>query len=449
GGKRVTGVRRQRTTRFAAAGLGAGLIALAVASAESQPALPDPLLPSAAEAVGSAPASDIIPEDTRPAVTDAMRTRLASVVSELTGEAVKRGIPRELAAHALGRLEPDAEIFSLLESQPEHVATPWGYMNRLVSEKRIASGREKLIEHGDVLTAIEQKFGVDRHVVLAIWGVESSYGASTGTRSVVRSLATLAAGDPRRPQFWRAELLTALAILHRGDITLERMTGSWAGAMGHTQFMPSSYMAHAVDFDGDGRRDIWRSTTDALASTANYLKTAGWTAGMAWGQEVVLPAGFDMALTAPDVSRRRGEWEAMGVTPPAGQAWRDMDAAGLILPAGARGPVFLVSPNFRSILRYNNAVPYALAVGHLADRIAGGAPIAGIWPVDDPPLARASREELQRRLASLGYDVGAPDGVIGQQTRTAIRSFQKRAGLPEDGYASEGLLEALRQAATH
>jgi membrane-bound lytic murein transglycosylase B len=350
-----------------------------------------------------------------------------------------------LAAHALGKLEPDGEIFALLENQPEHVATPWGYMNRLVSEKRIAGGREKLAEHGDLLAAIEQRFGVDRHVVLAIWGVESGYGASTGSRSVVRSLATLAAGDPRRPQFWRAELLTALSILHRGDIKLDRMTGSWAGAMGHTQFMPSSYMTHAVDFDGDGRRDIWTSIPDALASTANYLKAAGWMSGTAWGQEVVLPAGFDMALTAPGIARSRAEWEALGVTPPAGQAWKGFDSASIVLPAGARGPVFLVSPSFRAILRYNNATPYALAVGHLADRLSGGAPIAGIWPIDDPPLARSSREELQRRLASLGYEVGAPDGVIGQQTKLAIRTFQTRAGLPEDGYAGENLLEAVRQ----
>ena len=382
-----------------------------------------------------------------PPVTDAMRARLAALVGALWPDAQRRGVARDLFDRALAGLEPDTEIFLLLESQPEHVAAPWDYMGRLVSETRIENGRKKLAEHTDALAAIEQRWGVDRHVVVAIWGVESSYGNNTGTRGVIRSLATLAVGDPRRPDFWRTELLTALAILQRGDITLERMTGSWAGAMGHTQFMPSSYAAHAADFDGDGRRDIWGSATDALASTANYLKAAGWVTGEAWGMEVVLPAGFDHGQAVAGTARAPTEWQALGVTTPGGRDWPRLGRSSIVLPAGARGPAFLTGVNFRAILRYNNAVPYALAVGHLADRIAGGPGLAGIWPTEDPPLSKAQREELQRRLAALGYQVGSADGVIGQQTRVAIRAWQKRQGLPEDGWAGERLLERLREGA--
>jgi lytic murein transglycosylase len=261
----------------------------------------------------------------------------------------------------------------------------------------------------------------------------------------VRSLATLAIGDPRRPQFWRAELLTALAILERGDIAPERMIGSWAGAMGHTQFMPSSFVAHAVDLDGDGRRDIWGSIPDALGSTAAYMKAAQWVTGEAWGAEVVLPAGLDLAHAAPGVTKPLADWQKLGLTVPAGSDWPRLGPSGLVLPAGAKGPAFLVGANFRAILRYNNAVPYALAVGHLADRLAGGPGLAGIWPTDDPPLSRSGREELQRRLAGLGYPVGAADGIIGDQTRTAIRAYQARRGLPADGWAGERLLERLRE----
>lgn len=432
---------RSRLPSLAQAALCVALVAWApAAGAETDQPPPHPA------AMPAAPQPTPVPPVKAPAppVTDAMRARLATFVAALWPESQKRGVARELFDRAFTGLEPDTEIFQLLENQPEHVAAPWDYMSRLVSETRIENGRRKLAEHAEALALIEQRYGVDRHVVVAIWGVESSFGSNTGSRAVIRSLATLAVGDPRRPAFWRTELLTALTILQRGDITLERMTGSWAGAMGHTQFMPSSYVAHAADFDGDGRRDIWGSPTDALASTANYLKVAGWQTGEAWGTETVLPAGFDHGQAVTGTARTASEWQALGVTTPGGREWPRLGRSSVVLPAGARGPAFLTGVNFRAILRYNNALPYALAVGHLADRIAGGPGLAGIWPTDDPPLGKAQRGELQRRLSALGYQAGAPDGVIGQQTRIAIRAWQKKQGVAEDGWAGERLLEQLR-----
>ena len=415
-------------------------VALLLASACSSVAAP------AQEMVDAAPFQPVsLNTPTRPVVADDLRAKMPAFVAALRPDAVKRGVSQELLDRVLSGLEPDPEIFDLLENQPEHVATPWGYMGRLVSDLRIHNGRKQLADHAAILAAIEDRYGVDRHVVVAVWGVESSYGASPGNRSVIRSLATLALGDSRRPQFWRSELLTALAILQRGDVSPERMTGSWAGAMGHTQFMPTSFMAHAADFDGDGRRDIWNSAPDALASTANYLKAAGWTPGDAFGVEVVLPAGFDLDLTAPGVAKSTAEWRALGLTAPSGRDWPSLGSTSLILPAGVRGPAFLVGQNFRAILKYNNATAYALAVGHLADRLAGRQAIAGAWPTDDPPLGKPERLELQRRLTALGFDAGPADGVMGSATRAAIRAWQKKQGLDADGWAGERLLGQVRK----
>ena len=412
--------------------------------------------PARAERAGSG-ASDVLaasaaaprppapPAERTPAtLPEGMHEKLAAFVAALWADAEKRGVARALFESAFAGLEPDAEIFNLLANQPEHVAAPWDYMNRLASDKRIEAGRQLLVQHADLLGRIEAKYAVDKRVVLAIWGVESNFGAGPGNRHVIRSLATLSVGDARRPEFWRAELLTALAILQRGDITLERMTGSWAGAMGHTQFMPTSYMAYAVDFDGDGRRDIWGSVADALASTANYLKVSGWQPGEPWGVEVVLPAGFDYSHTRPGISKPLSAWQALGITAPSGRTLPP-SALGfnLVLPAGARGPVFLVSQNFKAILKYNNSNAYALAVGHLGDRIGGADPVSALWPTDDPPLSRQGREELQRNLSALGHGVGPADGLLGTGTRAAVRAAQQHLGLPEDGYASERLLRQL------
>lgn len=372
---------------------------------------------------------------------------LQPFLQQVKPEALKAGVSAATFDRVIRGLEPDPQVLMLAASQPEFVKPIWEYLGTLVSDARIAAGQQRLAEHGDTLVAIEQAYGVDRHVVLAIWGVESNYGTAQGERNVIRSLATLAAGDERRPQFWRREFIAALRIVEQGDVAPERMTGSWAGAMGHTQFMPTTYHDRAVDFDKDGRRDIWDSVPDGLASTANYLKAFGWRLEDPWGFEVVLPQGFDYRLSAPGHAKPASFWRQLGVKRPGGVAVRDtVSPLQLILPAGAQGPAFLVTRNFQAILRYNPAEAYALAVGHLADRIAGADAIAAAWPVTDRPLARAEREELQKRLHQHGLDTGPADGIIGRQSRAAIRAFQRTRGLPEDGYPSLQLLDLLRQA---
>ena len=292
---------------------------------------------------------------------------------------------------------------------------------------------------------MEVKSGVDRHVIIAIWGMETSYGTFLGDMNVIRSLATLAYRGSRK-DFGRTQLLAALKILQQGDITAAKMTGSWAGAMGHTQFIPTTYRAHAVDFDGDGKRDIWNNIPDALASAANYLRVSKWRTGETWGYEVAVPRGFNYALSGTKTVKTLRQWQRLGLKRIRGQRFpRPGDRASLIVPAGARGPAFLVLNNFRSILRYNNATAYALAVGHLSDRIRGFPAFVRPWPSDDRPLARDQREELQRRLSAKGYATGGVDGVLGRQTRAAVRAYQRAVGLPVDGYPSLKLLERLRR----
>lgn len=386
-----------------------------------------------------------------PAMRDPRASDAKAFLDALRAEAEGKGVRADVFDRATKGFATDDEIAALNASQPEHVKSAGEYVALLVSETRLATGRSKLVEHGELLARIEQRYGVDRHVVLAIWGVESSFGASMGERNVIRSLSTLSMTDQRRTAFWRSELLAALSIAQRGDIAAEAMTGSWAGAMGHTQFMPTTYLAHAVDFDGDGRRDIWTTPADALASAANYLKVSGWATGQPALVEVVLPPGFDFAHAAPSFSKTGKEWLALGVKP-VGSPGRVLSVEalpglGLILPAGHAGPAFLTGANFRAILRYNRAVPYALAVSHLADRLAGGQPFATSWPASDKALSRLEREEVQSRLSALGHDVGIVDGIIGSATRSAIRAFQKTEGVPEDGHPDGGLLSRLRRTA--
>lgn len=368
---------------------------------------------------------------------------------DLVREAVGKKVGEAAIDRALAGFVPDPDIAAQNANQPEFVKSAGEYVDLVVSETRLANGRAKLAEYDGQLRAIEARYGVDRYVLTAIWGIESAYGTSMGERAVIRSLTTLALTDTRRPAFWRGELIGALAILERGDTTAERMSGSWAGAMGHTQFMPTTYNAHAVDFDGDGRRDIWGAPADALASAANYLKNSGWITGQPPLIEVTLPPGFDLGLSSPTVSKFAAQWRALDVAPAKPGTLPDgLPNLSLILPAGANGPAFLIGANFRAILRYNNTTAYALAVSHLADRLAGGTPLAKPWPADDRALSRADREELQTRLQALGYDVGnGVDGVIGTATRNAIRAFQRARTLPEDGHPSLILLNALRKAA--
>ncbi len=384
-----------------------------------------------------------------PAPTALDAVRFASFLGDLRAEALAAGLLPSTIDLAFVDLAPDPEVLDLANAQPEYVKTAGEYLGLLVSEARIENGRLKLREHEPVLAAVEKTYGVNRYIVLAIWGVESNYGVGMGNRRIMRSLATLAAYDTRRPQFWRSELLAALRILPSGDTTSDTMVGSWAGAMGHTQFMPTTYAVHAVDFDKDGRRDIWHSIPDALASTANYLKASGWMAGQPWGFEVKVPDRFDYALSAPGVSKNWSEWQKLGLSRLDTRALpTNIGPLQLLLPAGARGPAFLVGANFKAILRYNNAVSYALAVGHLADRLAGQPPLVKPWPADDKALGKGERDDLQRRLTALGFDAGTVDGVIGTSTRAAVRAFQKSRGLPEDGHPDLALLDRLRQEGT-
>jgi lytic murein transglycosylase len=326
-------------------------------------------------------------------------------------------------------------------NQTEFSRSTEDYLSIAASEERIAKGRAAQARAGAALAAIEARYGVERQVVAAVWGLESLYGERRGDIPVVSALATLAY-DGRRGAFMEGQLVAALKILQAGDTTSSRMTGSWAGAMGHTQFIPTSYLSFAVDFTGDGRRDIWgEDPTDALASTAAYLARNGWRQGQPWGLEVSRPAG----LSAPGRGAARSvtDWRAAGVTAAGGGPIPDAGAASLIAPAGPSGPAFLLFRNFSVLLTYNNAENYALGVGHLSDRLAGGGPIRGSFPPDAQGLSKADRQAIQRRLTALGFDTGGTDGVIGARTISAIEAFERSRGLPVTGVATRALLQAL------
>ncbi|TFH88684.1 lytic murein transglycosylase [Billgrantia azerbaijanica] len=358
-------------------------------------------------------------------------------------EARAQGIGEATLSRALDGLRYRPRVLELDRSQPEFVRPIWQYLDSAVSARRIATGRERLAAHRDTAREMERRYGVPAEILVAIWGVESNYGSHFGDFPTLEALATLAF-EGRRRDFARSELLAALRILEAGDIAPERMVGSWAGAMGHTQFLPSSFLAHAVDGDGDGRRDIWQSVPDVLASTANYLAEVGWRAGEPWAVEVRLPDDFDHAQAELSTRRDSGAWAAQGVRAIDGDRLPAMASASVIAPAGAEGAAFLVGPNFRAILRYNNATSYALAVSTLADRIAGRDGIVASWPRDEQPLARREVRAMQRSLNARGFDVGQPDGILGPNTRRGLRAFQRTIGETPDGFATQRLLERLQ-----
>ncbi|MBC9249268.1 murein transglycosylase [Pseudomonas alcaligenes] len=357
-------------------------------------------------------------------------------------KALRAGIQADLFDRAFAGIAPDQAVVDADRSQPEFTRPVWEYLEGATSPVRVRKGQALLAEHAATLSAIEQRYGVDRETLVAIWGMESSFGQFMGDKSVIGSLATLAY-EGRRPQFAEEQLLAALQILQSGDTSPSGLRGSWAGAMGQTQFIPTTYLTHAVDFDGDGRRDIWSSSADALASAAHYLQASGWRKGQPWGMQVALPSGFDYALADTEVRKTYAQWYALGVkgTP---QQVDPNDSAYLLLPAGHRGPAFLVFANFRAILKYNNSSSYALAVGLLGERFGGGGLVQGDWPRDERPLSRSERIALQEGLAARGFDPGAADSIIGANTRRAIRAFQQSLGWPADGYPTEKLLQQLR-----
>lgn len=359
------------------------------------------------------------------------------------------GISRSTYERGFRGARLDPSILKKARYQPEFVKPLSDYVETAVSQKRLANGKTMLRKYRALLDALERTYGVDRHILVAIWGMESSYGEVLDdpkiVKSVVQSLATLAYADRKRARFGRRQLLAALKILQRGDISPSGLTGSWAGAMGHTQFIPTTYNAYAVDFDGDGRRNIWTSPADALASAANYLKKSGWVSGKTWGYEVVLPRRFNYSLADSNTTRTVAQWRKLGIARTGGRKFpRPNDRAELLLPSGAKGPAFLLLRNHFIIKRYNNATSYALAIGHLADRLGGGGAFAQAWPRSERPLSKIEIRELQAELARAGHYKGRIDGKIGPKSRAAIRAFQVHAGLTADGYAGFTLLVRLR-----
>jgi membrane-bound lytic murein transglycosylase B len=329
-------------------------------------------------------------------------------------------------------------------NQTEFTRSLEDYLAIAASDERVTKGRAAMRTYGGVLAEIEARFGVEANVVAAVWGLESFYGERRGSIEVISALSTLAY-DGRRGEFFEGQLVAALKILQNGDTTPSRMVGSWAGAMGHTQFIPTSYLAYAVDFRGDGRRDIWdNDPTDALASTANYFNRSGWTKGQPWGVEVRLPAGFNTGQTGRGTTRSPADWAAQGVRDMNGRAVPDYGAASILIPAGAGGPAFMVFRNFTVITRYNNAESYVIGIGHLSDRLAGGPPIQASFGPDKNGMTIADRQELQRRLTAAGFDTGGADGVIGKKTEAAISAYQASRGMAVTGQPSMALLQALR-----
>ncbi|MBN2759320.1 MAG: lytic murein transglycosylase [Rhodobacteraceae bacterium] len=364
-------------------------------------------------------------------------------VDAYAGRARAAGIAPQVVDRALAGAGFLPDVIARDRRQTEFTRTLEDYLNIAASAERIAAGRAALSRHGVTLRAIEARYGVPAEVLTAIWGLESRYGTEKGDIPAVSALATLAF-DGRRGAFFESQLTAALRILERGDTSYANLRGSWAGAMGHTQFIPTTYQSYAVDFTGDGRRDIWADDpTDALASAANYLSRMGWQTGQPWGQEVFLPSGFNAGLAGRGSTR--SDWAAMGVRAASG-SWAGLPAS-LILPDGPNGPAFLVYRNFSVILRYNNSELYGLGIGHLSDRLRGLGPIQGNFQPDANGLRLGDRQELQRLLTRAGFDTQGDDGVIGPNSEAAIRAYQAARGMPVTGRPSRALLEGLRRGA--
>lgn len=364
----------------------------------------------------------------------------------LKAAAQAKGVSSATYERLTASLAPDLKVLELLDFQPEFKTPIWDYMASLVDEDRIADAQARLAQWQDVLQAVQTRFRVEPAFVVAVWGVESNFGRNFGQRPLLTSLSTLSCYG-RRQAYFRGEFFDTLKIIQSGDVAEAQLVGSWAGAFGHTQFMPSTFLRLAVDFDGDGRRDLVGSVPDALGSTANFLTKAGWREGEPWGFEIRLPAGFDASLAGRRNKQPLAFWRARGLVKVDGSPLPALEAqAGVLLPAGPNGPAFLVFRNFDAIFSYNAAESYALAIAHLADRIQGGAAFVTPWPTDDAGLSRAERKVLQTLLIARGYEIGTPDGILGDASRAAIKAEQQRLGYPVDGRARQKLLSALRAA---
>ncbi len=368
---------------------------------------------------------------------------LNSWIAGFRARAVAAGIAGRIFDVSFAGVQYDPRVIALDRNQSEFSKQIWEYLDTAVSPLRVSNGKTALARHGAALDRIEARFGVEKEVVTAIWGLESAYGAARGKSPLIESLATLAY-DGRRGAFFEEQLIAALKIVQAGDVAPRAMTGSWAGAMGHTQFMPTSYLSYAVDFTGDGRRDIWsEDPTDALASTAAYLAHFGWKKGQPWGVEVRLPTGFDLSRARRELIQTPAAWAAEGIRDMAGQPVPNHGKSSILLPAGSSGAAFMIFDNFSVIERYNKADAYVIGVGHLSDRIGGGPVIQTPWPRHYHAISAAQRREIQRHLRGKGFAVEKIDGIIGPNTINAIRAFQQSAGLSADGYPSHELLAAL------
>jgi lytic murein transglycosylase len=374
--------------------------------------------------------------------TMAAASSFSDCLAGLRGAARAKGVDAATFDKATRGLEPNPEILEFAKSQPEFKTPIWDYLASLVDEERVSDGRAMMARWDQALAAASRRYGVDPATIAAVWGVESDFGRAFGSRPIIQSLATLSCGG-RRQAYFRSEFIAALKILQRGDIDPAQFNGSWAGAFGHTQFMPSTFLRIAVDLDGDGRKDLINSVPDALGSTAAYLRKGGWAPGAEWGFEVRLPAQY----SGPSGRKRKepmAAWAARGLTRIDGSGLGG-GAAALLLPAGVNGPAFLVTHNFDAIYSYNAAESYALAIALLSDRLRGRRGLATAWPTDDPGLSRADRREVQTLLMRRGYDLdGKADGVIGTKSKQAILDFQAKAGLAQNGRASASVLGALR-----
>lgn len=408
------------------------------ASADPLPAPPGPVAQPQPEVTATAATTSAAPE---PTVTDAQR--FAAWLQAFRAQARAAGITEATLQVALADVRLRPRTLALDRAQPEFTRQVWDYLDSAASATRVANGQARLAQHRDTIEAAAARHGVPAPHLVAIWGMESNYGQNTGDVPVIDALATLAF-EGRREAWARGELIAALKILQQGDIDAAHMRGSWAGAMGQTQFMPSAFLSRALDGDGDGRRDIWRSLPDVMASTANYLARAGWVSGEACAPEVRLPEGFDVARADASLRQDAAQWAAEGVQLADGGPLPPLSDAQVLLPAGARGPAFLAGPNFRAVLRYNNATSYALGVCLLAQRVAGGGALQAPWPRDERALGRSEVQALQGALRARGFDAGAPDGLLGPATRAALRAWQRSVGLPPDGFATAAQLQRLQ-----
>jgi lytic murein transglycosylase len=414
------------------AGMALALAILAGCTTQPPQAPPSPPLPAT-----GGPSAD--------AAADAHRQQQAFErwVTDLRTSARAAGIDEATLDVAFADVRYLPRVVELDRAQPEFTRPVWSYLDSAVSPQRVALGQQKWARYRAEIDAAAARYGVAPAILLAIWGVESNYGSNFGSIPTIDALATLGF-EGRREAWARGQLLAALRILQSGDIDRPQMVGSWAGAMGQTQFMPSVFLGYAVDADGDGRRDIWGSMADVMASTANFLARSGWQADQPWGIEVRLPPGFDVGRADPAVRQPSARWAAEGVRTIDGAPLPQLGEATVLLPAGASGPAFLVGPNFQVILRYNNSTSYALAVGLLAQRLAGEPGVQAPWPRDLVALSRQQLKALQAALNQRGFDSGPPDGVMGPNTRSALRRYQFSVGLPADAYPTLDLLQRLQ-----